>query len=80
MFLCEVELKKHFRRDILRQRKQYSKRPNQTVVSSVPSKKNLHRANVAFSAHAIAQSCTHATNGAFQAVKELREKYKILNF
>jgi len=40
-------------------------------LSSVPSRKILHWANVRFSAYAIAQPCGHATSVAFQTVKSL---------
>jgi len=42
---------------------------------SVPSKKISHRANVCFSAHAIAQLCRHTTS---EAVKGLCDLYAIL--
>jgi len=46
---------------------------------SVPSKKILHRADVGFGVHAIAQLCRRTTSEAFQALKWLCVIYTILN-
>jgi len=39
--------------------------------TNVPSKKILHRANVDFTVHAIAQPCRHTASQALQALKGL---------
>jgi len=47
--------------------------------TSVPSKKILHWAKVCCSGHAVAQTCRHTTNEAFQSVKGLCNINMILN-
>jgi len=88
VFLCELELKKHFRRDIFFLFADICcgsgsniRKGQKSGSCGQCSKKNLHWANVAFSAHAIAQPCRHATTEAFQAIKKgLCDIYKVLNF
>ena len=50
-----------------------------TDMTSVPSKKILHWANVCFIAHAIVQPCRHTNSETFQALLRLCGIYMILN-